>query len=549
MSLMKKIEHPFLKLSKKSFQNGTLSKIFPPKLRLPKQAFPPRFWVEEKDFFCGGYFVCYERKISIDQVVKTCQARNWQFLANLMGDFLIIFCDYSSRELFVLTDQTGKFPWYFAITDEEMISSTSFGLVKDSLKSLTLDVDAAFDFLTANYVLLMDKRTILSEIKQVPLATLLRVDRNLTYSLTPLVNIDTFFAEKPIPYGSEKEFADDLVSFLGQLVAERLKALGNLRFAADLSSGFDSPLVCYLLKQLSPRLFFCYSCVSPYIVKDTDPQIVRKFAQKHNLEVEFIPVDNFFPFSDFDLAWISRNFYPGSFGVEWVWTENQAAKKKGAKAIFQGYGGDEMYASFSMETWVRFPAQYAYFLSAVNAVKHWHIERLLTKQGIKMFLDRNRFSQKKFYPILIPPTSALGLLDYFSLWWETEVWPITPFLDWRLLQFARRIPHQDKKVPDKRRVWEHRKDIFVSSQFRPKGEGPEILFRRFITERRDFVISVLENSLLAKKGWVRAQEIVRDLLKGNDKQYLDGVASSYFHQLVRLEYFLQKNKVKVPTSW
>jgi len=148
--------------------------------------------------------------------------------------------------------------------------------------------------------------------------------------------------------------------------------------------------------------------------------------------------------------------------------------------------------------------------------------------------------------MVMPSTSVLGILDYFSLWWETEVWPITPFIDRRLLQFARRIPHQGKKVPDKRKVWEQRKDIFVSSQFRPKGEGPELLFRRFIVERRDFVISVLKNSLLAEKGWIRNQEIISDFLKGDDKKYLVDVVSSYFHQLVRLEYFLQQNKVKIP---
>ena len=133
----------------------------------------------------------------------------------------------------------------------------------------------------------------------------------------------------------------------------------------------------------------------------------------------------------------------------------------------------------------------------------------------------------------------------FPLAWEIGVWPVTPFIDWRIVQFARRIPLEGSKKPEKQEIWKYHSDIFVSSQFKPK-RGYEDLAKLYLIKKPEIVISILENSILGKKGLVKAQEIVGNVQKGNLKKYLEVDEIVYLLYLLRLEYFLQHNNIKVP---
>lgn len=546
MLLKKKIEYPFLEIPQKLFQDGNLAKIFPQRIKLPERVFPPKFQIENENYFCGGYFVDYEQSITPEAIADKCRNGDWKSLANLIGDFLIIYCDFSKRELYVLTDQTGKFPCYFSLQGGRLILSTNFGVIKNALNTSTLNISAAFDYLSGTNYLLASEETILSEVHQIPPGTLLKIKSDFSYSLAPLVDINSFFAQNPSSYASFEEFADDFVLFLGQLVSERLKVLGSYNFGAELSSGFDSPLVCYLLKQLSKNTFRCYTEVSKYLLKDTDPKIVEEFAHKHHLEVDFCEVSDLYPFSEFDLQWTKEKFYPVAHAVEMLSLLGNKVAKNGGVALFNGIGGDEIYGSPTLEDFCRFPIQFTYFWCPVNALKLYHLESFLTKRGKEILLDKKRFSRKKYFPTVLASSAVLGTLSHHSVYWETGVWPLTPFIDPRLVQFARRLPPHKPKGPLKEKVWAHRKDIFVESQLRKEKWHFGGLVRQFVRKRTDFIISVLENSILASRGWVQADKITRDLRQGKDKFYLGGTANTYLHNLLRLEYFLQQNNVRVP---
>jgi len=535
---MRNIKHFFLDLPKKPFATEVIKR-----LTLPQRVFPPRFMVKKEKFFCGGYFICYNKEVAVKEIVRACRSGNWKRLANLTADFLIVYADYVANEIFLLTGQAGGFPCYFSTTGNRLVVSTDFGAVKKNLSSFSLNASSVFDYLYFNYVTTLTDETIISEITQIPPGTLLRIKSDLSYSLTPLVDLETFLAQHQEPYQSMEEFANGFVFALEEVVAEHLQALGQLDFSADLSSGFDSSLICYVLKRRSKKQFPCYSLISSYSLGDTNPKAVSEFAWKHNLKIKFINAETFYPFaSAHDLDWTTKHFYPADHGQELRFQLFSLGAKNKARVAFHGYGGDELYTTFLMDESRRFAIQKEYFY-AVMGLK-WGIDRIFTGDGIEILLSRKRFAKKKFYPSIIAPSAIAERFCYFPTYWETGIWGISPMTDPRLIQFARRIPHDGRKPPAKQRLWRHRKDIFVPSQFVKKGDYQGQI-GQFLTKKRGWVISVLENSILAEKGWIKTSEIIDNIRKGKIEIYLKEPLI-LLHNVLRLEYFLQHNKLATP---
>ncbi|MBI4058094.1 hypothetical protein HY405_02190 [Candidatus Microgenomates bacterium] len=543
---MKTREHFFFKISKNDFQEVDTTASIVENLRLPKNIFPPEFFIKKKNFFCAGYFVCYDQDLSSKQIVELCEGHEWEYITHLIGDFLIFYCDLASKRLFVLTDQTGKFPCYFSITDDEFIISTSFYAIVKALRSPRMDTIGALDFLHRNNN--VTDRTIIQGIRQIPPATLLIVNQDGSCSLKSLINIDAFINQPFKRYSSIEKFGDAFFSTLEKLVRERLGKIKGLRFGSEISSGFDSSLISYLLKKNSRTPFVCYSRAAKAAVRDSNPKIVSEFAKKHKLDVKFIPYDHIFPFSTKeDLEWIRQ--VPNQIIKSEVYHHFLIMHQDENVIYFTGDGGDEIYHmdENTQNLYLRFPVQMEYFERL--SMRELGIDKLLTKKGLEVLFDRERFAQKRAYPLYISTSAATIHTDTFPLSWETKMWPMTPLADPRLVWVARGIPTVSGKTASKpkQQVWEHRRDIFPAGHFIPKARGgPDDQIKRYLTERSGFVISVLENSLLSEKGWVKSSEIVSNVRKGSVHGYFGSNIISYLANLIELEYFLQQNGVKVP---
>lgn len=509
-------------------------------IQFPENKFPPRFEARDEDFLCAGYLASFDRKVSIEEVVRMCKSKNWQFFNSFVGDFLILAYDARSREIFVLTDMTGKFPCYFTFLKDGFVISTDFVAVRNKLSSLTLDMKAVFDFI--DWSMYISENTIISEIRRLPPATVLAINLdNLSYTLTPIVDFDSFLKKKGSIYGSNVEFTNEFLSLLSWLTKERLEAIHNLPFAAELSSGFDVTLICYLLKRLTKNPFSCYSMVAELMKTDTDVNVMMKFAKKHDLNVKIIRQDHIFPFSTkADLERTAHN--PIALGGEDVVHFQKQLAKDGVAIKFTGDGGDEVYQSHDLDLMGKFPIQEIYF-NTVRKVK-FGADKILTQKGLDFLLNRDRFAKKKYFPQILAPSLVRFNRLAFQAYWDVGMWPVQPFADPRLVQLARRMPRKNSKVPDKQVLWKHRTDIFTPSQFKPKG-GAEYQANLFLDKKRDFIIKVLSNSVLAEKGLIKASEIIKDARKGNMDKYRVWGAHVYLVSILRLEYFLQHNNAKI----
>lgn len=540
---MKVSGHPFLEISKTDFQNNAFFQAVNKGLNLPPKKFPKQFLIKNQNFLCGGYFVCYNRKLSVHDVVQICKGGNWSFLANLVADFFIIYCDFLGKKFYVLTDAYGKFPCFFSVVGENFLLSTDFAALKLRLPYLKANLSALFDYLAGDRLVISDQ-TIIDQIRRIPPATLLVVNSDLKWELKPLVDLDELFNQKEAQYTSIRDFAYDFLLLLSGLIEERLDTIGEIPFSADLSSGFDSPLLCYLLKKITKSSFPCYSAISQYTAQSENPQVIKEFAAKHKLNVKFIRLDNYYSFSTaHDKRWTVD--YLADALAEQFYRFLLEKMRDGRVASFEGFGGDEVYSSFELETHARFPVQYEYF-SAIDWVEECGLDKMLTKKGLFLFLDKRRFKEKRSYPVPIAVSAVTRHMEDFPFYWKTGMWPITPFADLRLVQLAQRIPHRGLKGPSREEIWKNWNEIFLPSQFRPK-KPPLGFVRLFLDKKLKFVISVLEKSVLGEKGWVRSSEIVDALRRGDTEKYTSlrhGLL--YLDSLLRLEYFLQHNNIKVP---
>lgn len=491
---------------------------------------------------CAGFYSCFDSKLTVADIVNSCQSKKWENLITRSADLFVIFANALENSLFVFTGQTGNFPCFYSIDQNHLIISPSFRLVNQSLIRRTLKPEIALELMCFAHLVLAPDQTVVNEIRQLPPATLLQIKGDVNVTIQPLIDRDQLLEKNANPFESVEEFTEALLETGKEVVEGYVEAINRFPLASELSSGFDSSLVCYLLNQTAGKKITSYTWMSPLMTQDTDPLAVSQFCQKHGLDNHQIDVSKLYPLcDDRGISWTQENFYPLDHGQEKAIECYNKIYADGRVVIFTGHGGDELYGTYNT-LYKRFPIQHAHF-HAVNSLK-WDIGEILTPEGIELLLDRSRFSQKEYYPsYLSPSTLAVGQL-YYPIWWESGLWPLMPLADKRLLAVARRIPKSLRNKDPRQKIWRHRTDIFLDSQFIPKG-GPDLLIDQFIPKRRHLLIEILKHSILGNLGLVKANRLAEFLEKGEDHLFSKPGVLLYFHNLIRLELFLQYN---FPTS-
>src|SRR6266480_4454015 len=82
------------------------------RINIPSRKFPKDFTLDTDEFFCGGYFVGYDCSYSAKELSELCIKRQFSILDNKAADYIIVFIDKMTNEIFVHTGQSGRFPCY-----------------------------------------------------------------------------------------------------------------------------------------------------------------------------------------------------------------------------------------------------------------------------------------------------------------------------------------------------------------------------------------------------------------------------------------------------
>lgn len=511
-------------------------------LSLPSKELPKVFMEEREDLICFGYYLFFDTHLDAGNIVSLAGQKQWKKLAHYLGNFLIIYIDLKMQEIYILSDIFGSFPVFFAIENDQLSLSTDFGVVSRSLIKKTLNTSSALDFILTNYILTPSTQTIIDEIQQVPPGTLLKINKEGNFSFTALQDINKFVQAGLNPYNNIDEFTNDFLELLHSVIEQRIKALKTDNIEVDLSSGLDCTLVAYVLSKFKDINLFCYSRVSTLALGDTHPPTMIEFAKKHNLRLNIIEVDNFYPFcNNHDLSWTRDHFYPADHGQELFFSYSKIVREAGFKVNFTGNGGDELYMAPEIGKTGLFYLQQDYF-SIVQSLK-FDNGLIFSDEGKRQAVNKDRFTKKEIFPVYQSVSAVALLQSFFPILWELDLWGVHPLMDPRLIQLTRAMPLKDNALLTKDELWSSRPDIFVKKQFEIKGHYGEHV-GQFLKFRGDFVTEVLRNSILGKLGLIKNREMAQDIQSGAINKYLD-TPLLILHNLIKLEYFIQENQVSI----
>lgn len=528
---MKAPGHFFISVS----PNQLLSNQF--KLDLPETVFPKKFEIDNPLGYCTGYFAGYENNFTSDQLFELCRDQNWQKLANSNNDFLVFYFDKSSQQTFVLMDQTEKFDLFFA-TEKELMISSDFKSIKARFSKLNIETDTLFTILERGWH--PTEKTIFKEIKQLPPATLLTIDPTLNWQLTPQIQLDKFLTVPLKKYPSAKSFAGDFLDLFETIVKQQLKEVRDLPLACDLSSGFDCTLVAYMVNKLSPHKLVCFSGCSSQTQGDTNIPIMQRFASEHQLPLKIIDCEDRFSgnYPDWQ-TWNNEDIL--QLSSDYAYDLHKTIAHQGFPVKFNGWGGDEVYWSYGLDALGSYSIQSHYFSSVRKA--NFGLENILTKKGMNMFLSWERFQSRSPYPQIIS-TSATFCAKFLSpIFWELGIWPMTPFMDTRLVQLCRNIPkNSSRHYLSKQEIFKDRTDIFPTEMWVEKGDM-EVVSYNFFLKQSEFVNKILNNSILHQAGLIDKKVILQGLADGSySAMFSKSDLSSFLHILILIEFFLQANQ-------
>lgn len=529
--------HLSIEISLESLKGDWTTKELAAGIKIPNRAFPKPFFIVNDKNICAGYTASYDGVLNEQEVLTICQTGNWKKLVDKIADLFVIFLDTQTKKIYIFTGQMGKFPCYYAISDGNLLVSTSFSWVNQHLKTKHISLEGVGEHLIGYMASYPFDQTVISEIKHLPPATLLELDETMKIKIEPIFSLNDLKSEET-PYLSREKFTDEVVQTGIDVVRGYSEAVKGLSVGAELSSGFDSSWVNYLLKKANITDFTSFTGFSKYLKGETDTATVTNFCKKHGLESQFIDVSEMYPFAQVSSKENKTGNYMIDYSYDRFWGMNKVlAEKFGTAVLFAGHGGDELYGSYLTE-WDKYPIQMTYFSEIRNLLSSGR-KRVFTDKAIEIIYDPSRFGRKRFYPNDISSSAlAVGQL-FFPCFWEVGLWLLMPLADPRLVKLFRKMPISMRKGNIREQMWKPRSDIFIPEQFVHKMSSLN-LWNRFLYEKKDFLIKVLSDSVLQEIRMIKLDEAIK-ALKQQDTKYLNYIGVPMVIQaVVQLELFFRE---------
>jgi len=528
--------HPLIHAQKN--QNCILWKDLIQKFFVPKRKYPLYFKFDNWE----GYLASHDENITIEKLVSACRNFDKKFLGSLESDFLVFGINEKQNQLNIISSVSGKFPLYFSAFNNEFIASTDFFEVFKIIPKKKINLDSVLDYLFTNYFLYITDKTFIDGVYKLPPGCLLRINHNFEMAIEQIIDAKEFLQDKPERSQNIVNFRDELLQKLNEVVLNLSNDVKDLPITTDLSSGFDSSLINFLLKKQGYYPFKSFSFISKKDKGDTSQEVVEKFAQKHNLDLSIFDITDLYPFvNKEDLEWNKTQFFPGTHFLPIALKFYQYKKEiLGDNYVtFNGHGGDELYMAYLLHfdlekiisdeiSWVR------------EGIKVG-TGKIFTKKALGILLDEKRFYRNKIYFSPIATTALQWFL--FPINWQNGDWEISPYNNLSLIKLAMKIPKINGERLKKHQLWQGRTDIYLPEQFTHiKKPFDNHIFQMF-DKKKDFLVKVLENSILENYGLIKAKEMIEVIKDNKSREYFKNLLP-IFISTIRLEIFLQANGFK-----
>lgn len=405
------------------------------------------------------------------------------FMHHLNGMFSIALWNSNNREFFLIRDRFGIKPIFYRLEGEECVFSSELkGIRLYGKKTNKLNLEAIGAFLNLRYI--PAPLTVYEEVSALLPGEFLHFQNN-KWSKNRWYQLPTKSSSE---YRSEKKLVDELDRLLTDSVRIRMRT--DVEFGAYLSGGIDSSLLVAIMSRLTDKPIQTFSLGyqdSPAHKKDLyfADLVAKKYKTIHR---EYIMSANDFKGEvakvlshlDQPFAGVLSSYWLSRYMKQFV---TVAISGDGADELFGSYGHhrliwpikkirdsenyvdlkDDDYGYFSdKKSWIHEmslldPWEWRLNYCAFNTVE---LNRLLTEKGKGCFhpghavdwlkqaynqTDRCEDDLNKMLALDIQtllPNEILYFNDMLSMAHSMEV--RTPFLDYRVVEFACSIPGESK---------------------------------------------------------------------------------------------------------
>jgi len=511
---------------------------------------PAKVFIENNKMIVWGYFSSYRPEISENSLADELEKYGFKRIANSDCNYLLFVWDKQTKKLMVGLDNIMSFSCYFTILDNQIAFSSDFSEIKNTVshhKPLIADLDGLLTYVINGPH--ATERTILESVKMIPPGSVVEFVfvPNVSYQIKSLINIENFLSSLPEDkFKDDKEFAKALESVLTDAVARRLEKIPQgTHIGCEISSGFDCTLVAYIMaKLIGPENFYCYSFYFPEDYDTESLAIIRKFADKHSLQlrtVELNPKEGYA--RDYFKLWKNDDLL--QLHTDYFGDYIKLLEKYAPRLLFTGQHGDETYSLKELLLVARYSRQMSYF-DNVRWLKEENQVVLYTQKGLDLLLNRERFNSRGRYPVFYSDINLAetALIDQIYRRFGTH--EVSPYLDLQVLSMGIRRGLKEKRTWDEKQTYFRYLDhIFIPEMFIPKRGGTEFALD-FPRNQKTLISWVMKNSVLAQYGLINSKKIMQMISNKNSPLYKDAFVALAFEYLVRADWYLIKNKISLP---
>ena len=393
------------------------------------------------------------------------------FVSRLNGMFAIAIDDARQDAVYLIRDRIGVKPLYFADDGVRMVFGSeikailpAFGIAQDLPD---VDIEAIHHYLSFNYI--PAPWTIWKRVRHVMPGTWMRFNRSTGVETMSWWSLA---AQRERDY----RFADWSAEFLSILDdATRIRLRADVSFGAFLSGGVDSSIIVALMARHvdRPVKTFCIGFDDPlYDESSFAREAARRFGCDHTMEVAQLNMLDRWPqvLYHLDQPHGDASFMPTLRVCE------LAAKQ--VKVVLTGDGGDELFAGYDKYTayFSRVDAQTlpaadfqrSYFdsislfaPSAKQAIYQPAVAKRLEQidsftAAAKPWFDQvehfDRVNQALYLDMQLL-LSGNNLVKPDRMGMAVSIEARTPFLDWRMMEFAFRSRGSTKLRADDKKHW------------------------------------------------------------------------------------------------
>ena len=286
--------------------------------------------------------VQFKSKTDTEVLLRLYEQKGISCIDYIQGDFAVAILDGKKRTLYLIRDRMGVKPLYYFLNSGNILFASEINSILKSGIHPCLDEDKLENFFVFKYV--PQNNTIFRNIKRVPPAHILSFDLQ-----SGKLDLNRFWSpaemHSKISYPDAKEKLDHL---LEESVTQRLTAdvpIGNF-----LSGGLDSSIIASFIKEHHDIRHYCAVKNSSDIKHEgttADQHYAGLLAKNWGLQLDEIPIST----DDLNPAMITRlikhsdDLIADSSQIPSLLISQKAAKH--SRVLLSGMGADELFLGYA----------------------------------------------------------------------------------------------------------------------------------------------------------------------------------------------------------